>query len=135
MSVPEESGRRWRLQGRQEPSVTGSWLRTMLIGHPAIGYVLAILFPLGGALVGLFLLFWRETRRGLVVLALCVASTLLVVIATMSEGGGDSAATHAGAAKYASPTIQDAEGAVNQCRAITGEKEFFDCVMREIDSP
>jgi hypothetical protein len=107
----------------------------MLIGHPAIGYVLAILFPLVGALVGLFLLFWRETRRGLVVLALCVASTLLVVIATMSEGGGGSPATHAGPAKSASPTIQDAERAVNLCRPNTGEKKFFDCVTREIDSP
>jgi hypothetical protein len=107
----------------------------MLIGHPAIGYVLAILFPLAGALVGLFLLFWRETRRGLIVLALCLAGVLLVVIATMSEGGGDSAATHAGPAKYAPPTIQDAERAVNQCRPNTGEKEFFDCVTREMDSP
>jgi hypothetical protein len=53
----------------------------------------------------------------------------------MSEGGGGSPATHAGPAKSASPTIQDAERAVNLCRPNTGEKKFFDCVTREIDSP
>jgi hypothetical protein len=137
MSHPEGTGARHRLPGSPEASVAGSWLRTMLIGHPAIGYVLAVLFPIIGALIGLFLLFWRETRRGIMVLTLCVASTLLVVIATRSDGGDSASRTHAfGPAKEASPIPQPTGGFEQVCTYdYRTQKDLYHCVMRQIESP
>lgn len=137
MGLPEGSEGRQPVPGGSEASVADSWLRTMLIGHPAIGYVLAVLFPIVGALIGLFLLFWRETLRGIVVLTLCVASTLLVVIAARSHDPDSSSRTHAfGPAKEASPIPQPPGGFEQVCTYdYRAQKDPYRCVMRRIDSP
>ena len=66
------------------------WVRTGLVAHPAIGYVAALFIPVIGLAVGIALLAWRETRRGLVTVSIAVAVFALCAASGPHTGAGNS---------------------------------------------
>ena len=66
------------------------WLRTELVAHPGIGYVAALFIPVIGLALGIALLAWRETRRGLATLAIAVAVIALCAASGPHSGAGSS---------------------------------------------